>query len=181
MDDDPERPDLLAASSSTERTVRDASQDLGRSPSPGRGGESQTISLLEEIAVVSKRRVVTGRLKIKTVTELHQESADLVLDRQVVDVTRVPVDRLIEEVPDVRTEGDTTIVPVVEERFVVVKQLVLKEELHIRHRTERETVQPSITLRRQSAVVERFDAEGRIIDPVTRAAPRPATPATDGT
>ena len=181
MVDDPERPGDFAALPSTERAVRVVSEDVGRSSSPGRSEETQTISLLEETAVVSKRRVSTGSLRIEMRTELRHESADLVLDRQVVDVTRVPVDRLIEEVPDVRTEGDTTIVPVVEERFVVVKQLVLKEELHIRHRTERETVQPSITLRRQSAVVERFDAEGRIIDPVTRAAPRPATPATDGT
>ena len=165
MDDDSERHDPSTASSSTERNVRDAFQNLGLTSSPGSGGESQTISLLDEIAVVSKRRVVTGSLKVRTRTELHQEIADLVLDRDIVDVTRVAVNRLVEDAPEVRTEGDTTIVPVVEERFVVVKQFFLREELHIRHRREREAIQHSVALRRQTAVVERFDSQGRIIEP----------------
>ena len=146
-----------------------------RAPSDG----DQTLSLLEETAVLSKRRVVTGSLKIETRTEFRHENAELFLDRRVVDITRVPMNRLIEDAPEVRTEGDTTIVPVVEECFVVVKQFFLKEELHIRHRTERETFEHSVALRRQSAVVERFDSEGRIIDPANEPESRQATPATN--
>ena len=88
------------------------------------------------------------------------------------------MNRLVEDAPPVRMEGDTTIVPVVEERFVVVKQLFLIEELHIRRRGERETVQQAVALRRQSAVVERFDSEGRIIGPGAPRAARPTPAAT---
>lgn len=43
--------------------------------------------------------------------------------------------------PEIRTEGDVTIVPVLEEVLVVEKRLVLKEELHIRRRVAAETVE----------------------------------------
>ena len=71
-------------------------------------------------------------------------TAEVDLKRDVVDITRVPVERLVEEAPTMRTEGDLTIVPVVEERFVIVKQFFIKEELHIRHRTERQTAKETV-------------------------------------
>ena len=77
-------------------------------------------------------------------------------------MVRVPVNRLVDAVPGVRTEGDVTIVPVLEERFVIVKQLYLKEELHIRHRVETTVERVPVTLRRQTATVERVDADGRV-------------------
>ncbi len=45
----------------------------------------------------------------------------------------MPVGRVVDEAPAARAEGDTTIIPVVEERLVVVKQLFLVEEIHVRH------------------------------------------------
>ena len=43
----------------------------------------------------------------------------------------------------VRTEGDVTIIPVVEERYVMEKRLVLVEELHVR-RERHETHRPEV-------------------------------------
>jgi hypothetical protein len=43
---------------------------------------------------------------------------------------------VVETAPEIRTEGDVTIAPVVEKVFVVEKRLVLEEELHIRRRVE---------------------------------------------
>ena len=123
---------------------------------------SETIQLLEETLHVSKRDAVTGTVRVSTRTETRDEVAEVALDRNVVDVTRVPVGRLVEAAPPVRTEGNLTVVPVLEERFVVVKQLYLAEELHIRHRVESTVEQVSVQLRRQTATVERVDAEGRV-------------------
>ena len=67
----------------------------------------------------------------------------------------MPVGCIVETAPDVRTEGDLTIVPVVEEVLVVEKRLVLKEELHIRRTSQTEVVEVPVTLRKQRAVVER--------------------------
>ncbi len=163
MDDDPERSDSDAALPILDRTVGDAFRVAGHPLTADEDQQSEVVELLEEIVTISKRRILTGSVRVETRTELRNESTEVDLERDAVDVTRVSINRLIDETPEVRTEGDTTIVPVVEERFVIVKQFFLKEELHIRHRTERETSKHSIDLRRQYAVVERFDPEGRIV------------------
>lgn len=124
---------------------------------------SEVIALTEERPTVSKRDIVTGQVRVSTRTETYDDVAEVSLDREVVDVSRVAVDRVVDEAPKVRTEGNVTIVPVMEERFVVVKQLYLKEELHIRHRVEREDQRVPVQLRRQTAVVERVDAQGRAV------------------
>ncbi len=92
-------------------------------------------------------------VRVSTHTEAVQEIAEAELDRYRVEVTRVPVERVVDEAPAARAEGDVTIIPVVEERLVTVKQLVLVEELHVRHILERVTVTKPVTLRRQRAVV----------------------------
>ena len=128
------------------------------------GNGSEVLELLEDTLTVSKRRRATGRVRIATHTETTEAHAEAEVDRYRVEVTRVPVGRVVDEAPSARAEGDTTIIPVVEERYVVVKQLVLVEELRIRHVVERETVSEPVTLRRQRAVVERLDRDGEPAD-----------------
>ena len=123
--------------------------------------ESVTLPVLEEQLSIGKRQVVKGLVRVSTRTETVEQVADAVLDRSMVDITRVPVERFVEAAPPDRIEGDTTIVSVVEERLVLVKQLVVTEELHIRRRVEQETVHTVVPLRRQTAAIERLDADGR--------------------
>lgn len=123
---------------------------------------SDTLQLLEETLHVSKRDVVTGTVRVTTRTETRDEVAEVSLDRNVVEVVRVPVDQVVDVAPTVRTEGDVMIVPVLEERFTVVRQLYLTAELHIRHRVETGTERVPVQLRRHIAIVERVDAEGRV-------------------
>ena len=119
----------------------------------------EVIPLVEETATVGKRQVVTGRVRVQTVTDVIEELALADVQRESVEVTRVPIDRMVDTAPEVRTEGDVTILPVVEEVLVIEKRLLLKEELHIRRRTETETVEVPVTLRKQRAVVERTDPD----------------------
>jgi stress response protein YsnF len=104
------------------------------------------------------RAVVTGRVRIRTVTETTEELAHADVQWEMVEVTRVHVDKVVEIAPEIRTDGDMTIVPVLEEVLVVEKRLVLKEELHIRRRAKTEAVEVPVTLRKQRAVVERLDS-----------------------
>ena len=75
-----------------------------------------------------------------------------------VEVERVPVDRIVDAAPAVRQDGDVTIIPVMEEVLVVEKRLVLKEELHVRRRRTQESVEVPVTLRRERVEVERLPA-----------------------
>jgi uncharacterized protein (TIGR02271 family) len=117
-----------------------------------------TIPIVEERAEIGKRPVTTGRIRVRTETRREETMVPAELEGEAVDVERIAVGTEIDAVPAVRTEGDTTIVPVVEEILVVEKRLVLKEEIHIRRRPTRETVEVPVTLRRQRAAIEREPA-----------------------
>ena len=120
----------------------------------------QRIPLVEEQAHVEKREVETGRVRVRTVTDERQAIVRDELVKGEVQVERVTLDVPIDHVPDVRTEGDTIIVPVVEEVLVVEKRLILKEEIRIRRSAHVEPVDQEVTLRSQHAVIERQDLSG---------------------
>ena len=114
------------------------------------------LPLVEEQLSVTKQRVLTGRVRIATQTETIDHLLPAELTREEVEVVRVPVDRRIDSVPDMTTEGDLTIIPVVEERLVVTRELYLREEIHVRRITRRDSVEIPAQTRRQSVQVERF-------------------------
>lgn len=124
-------------------------------------GAPVVIPLAAEQVRVEKRQVETGRVVVHTKVTEREEVIDEPLMREQVEVDRVPVNRIIEgSAPPIRYEGDTTIVPLMEEVLVVEKRLMLREELRItRRRTEAHDPQ-RVTLRREEARVERRDAAG---------------------
>ncbi len=120
--------------------------------------EDRTISVVKEQAVLNKVDH-SARVRVRTETETYDSIASAELHGQEVEITRVPVNQEVETVPEVRIEGDVTILPVLEEVLVVEKRLFLKEEVHLRQRKTSESVEMPVTLRRQNAVVERLDPE----------------------
>jgi uncharacterized protein (TIGR02271 family) len=121
--------------------------------------ETEIIPLAEEELRVDKRTVTTGMVRVRTVVDVETELAKATLDGEAVEVTRVPMDRMIDQPPAIRTENDVTIIPILEEVLVVEKRLVLKEELHVRKRKTTEDVEIPVELRKQRAVIERIPAE----------------------
>jgi len=67
----------------------------------------------------------------------------------------VPMGQVVPRIPEVRTEGDTTIIPVVEETIVLQRQLVLKEEVRVRRIHETQNYRENVVLRQQEAVITR--------------------------
>jgi len=59
--------------------------------------------------------------------------------REDCEVERVSVRKLLDKPAETRQEGDTLIVPLMEEIWVVEKRLMLREELHIKRKTTRYT------------------------------------------
>jgi uncharacterized protein (TIGR02271 family) len=123
----------------------------------------EAVPLLEEEMRVDKRSVATGKVRVRSVVDTIEEVARAALAEDRVEVTRVPLNREVSAAPSVRTEGEVTIIPVMEEVLVVEKRLVLKEELHIRRRVTHENVEVPITLRKQRAVIERLTADGQVL------------------
>ena len=141
----------------------DGTWHVDKRANPERG--DIVVPVLAERLEVGKRKVPTGAVRVARETLHRDEQVSMPLERERVDVRRVVVDRPIERPLAVRREGDTIIVPVVEEVPVVDKQLRLKEELHITRRRSVEQHTETVNVREQQAHVERVDAAGR---------PRPA-------
>ena len=120
--------------------------------------EEQVIPLHIEDIAVSRRKVETAVVRVQRVTHSRDQEIDEQVGRERVDIERVPIGRYVETMPEVREEGDITIMPIVEEVIVIERKLLLREEVHIRrvHTTERhvETVQ----VREQEAVITRIPA-----------------------
>jgi uncharacterized protein (TIGR02271 family) len=113
------------------------------------------VPVLAEELEVQTRVVETGKVRLTKVVHEREAHVDEPLWREEVEVTRVPIQRVVDAPIPVREEHGTLIVPVLEEVLVVEKRLMLKEEIHIRtHRVE--THQPQrITLRSEDVQVER--------------------------
>jgi len=105
---------------------------------------------------LDKHFVVTGRVRIRTVTESVEDVAHAMVEEQSIEIRRVPVGQAIETPPSVRTEGNVTIIPVLEEVLTVEKRLFLREEIHINRNRHSESIEVPGTRRKQTAVVDRL-------------------------
>lgn len=75
-------------------------------------------------------------------------------------IERVPINRVVEGRVSVRSEGDSLVIPLLEEVPVLEKCLLRKEEVRITRRQVDTQTPQRVTLRREEAVVERINREG---------------------
>jgi len=130
----------------------------------------QVIPIVEETARVEKR-VHANSVRVHKSVRERLEDIEVDLESQDVTVERVPMPfaQIVEGEVKTRTEGDTTIIPVVEERLIVTKELVLKEEIRITRKRKVETYRDTVSLREEHIEVERAPEEGgsNYVDPAT--------------
>ena len=122
-----------------------------------------TLPLAAEEVVVDTRAVEGDTVRVDIRTETEREIVTAELMRDAVDVRRVPINEPVDHLPATRVEGDTTIVPVMRERLVLKRELVLVEELHITHARDRVAVEREVELRRQVPHVTRRTADAPIL------------------
>ena len=121
--------------------------------------EQVHIPVIQEELHAGKRIAETGRgVRLrKTVSEEVWRVDDL-LEQQNLDIEHVPVNHWVEgEVPVRRYQGNTLIVPVLEEVLVVEKRLRVREEIRITARSHQQPVSEHVVLRSEHVNVERFD------------------------
>jgi len=127
-----------------------------------RDARGLVIPVVEERLEVSRERVETGRVRVTKSVEAREVVVDDPLKRESVRVEHVPINQVVTgAVPQVREEGDVTVIPILEERVVTRTELVLVEEVRI-HRDHSEYHDPQrVTLRKEAVAVERFGEDGR--------------------
>src|SRR5919107_488296 len=126
----------------------------------GRGrAEAAVVPVIEEELRVGKRVVETGRVRVTKTVREREELLDEPLMREEYDVERVPIDEFVDGPVGPRQEGETLIVPVLEEVLVVEKRLVVREELRITRRQTEERETRRVTLRSEEVSVERAEVD----------------------
>jgi len=127
------------------------------------GQEPLKVPVVREEVQVDKRVVDTGRgVRIhKTVAE-HPCHIDERLTRDELEISHVPVDRIVplDAAPATRYEGDTLVVPILEEVLVVERRVRIKEEVRITRTRREEHHAETVMLKSEQVSVERFDEAG---------------------
>ena len=157
---------LVDAAASTARDVRLATdrETLGLAGVATSGGELAAVGdrlvvqVREEVLQATTSEVEVGTVRIEKRVEIvpFETTVDAMMDD--VTIKRVEVNRQVASAPVPRHEGDTLVIPVVEEVIVTEKRLMLREEIRVTRRRVAKPVTVREDVRRE--VVEIHDPEG---------------------
>ncbi|MBP2294824.1 DUF2382 domain-containing protein [Azospirillum rugosum] len=131
------------------------------------------IPVVQETVEIEKHARPTGIVHVHRRVLEEIEEIDEPLESTEVVVEHVPVGAWVDQAPAERREGDTLIIPVVEEVPVVVMRLRLVEEVHVTRRRTIRRYRDRVPVRRSEVTVEREDAERPAPPQPTREYPTP--------
>lgn len=123
------------------------------------GKKRHTVTLAEERLELGTKKVVDRRVRITRATRVDEKNITAELTQENVDIKRFAKNEVLEaqNIPQIRQEGDVTIIPIIEERVEIIKHYVLTEEIHIIKKRSTERHQEIITLRSQEIIISTED------------------------
>jgi uncharacterized protein (TIGR02271 family) len=154
-----EVPRASAAVAEAQRRLRQSSQEL-------------RVPLAEERVTLETRVRELGYVQAHKKVEEYLDERDVPLRFHEVHVEHVPVDEIVPEFIAPYMDGETYVIPVIEEEVVVSTRLRLKEEIRVRRTTAQQTQTVRTPYRRERLVVSEHwhDTPDGTTDP--RAQPR---------
>jgi stress response protein YsnF len=111
------------------------------------------VPVIHEDVVVGVRPVPGERVRVRRRVVTEEKLVETPFWREHVEVERIPSGVYVDRMPEPRQEGDTLIVPCVEE--VIEKRLRVREELRIRVIREQHVDRRTVPLRRHEIQIER--------------------------
>lgn len=129
------------------------SADTGKN-NPFGSNEKYVIPVIQEQLHISKQVVETGTVSLskKIVEEAYETELSVYQEDLIVE--RKPINEYIEgDLPQIRMEGETTIMPIIKE--VIIKRLLLVEEVHITMRKTDTIVPVHEVLRKEEITITR--------------------------
>jgi uncharacterized protein (TIGR02271 family) len=131
-------------------------QLLGDDVQTERQTDRQTIlPVVQEELDIERRVVESGRIRVNKRIETTESVVDEPLVHESYDIQRTSVNRIVDDVPKPHYDGDTLVLPILEEVLVVEKRLVLREEVRITPKREEVRDPQTHSLRREHVEVER--------------------------
>lgn len=134
---------------------------LHGSSTPSRGNDELVVPVVVEQVDVQKRRWDTGGVRVHMAVHEREEVVDEPLRREEVNIERIPINQVVDQPPVPRQEGNTMIVPVLEEVLVVEKRLMLKEEVRITRRQFEAHEPQKVILQSEEPQIERIQSQPR--------------------
>ena len=135
-------------------------------------GDETVIPVVAEQLDVSSRSQPTGAVRVRVEVEHGSQVVHAHNVVHTVCVQHVPRGVPVDEARPPWNEGDTLVVPVYEERLVLERRLVLKEEIHIVRQTVRQPVERRMPVRQERAIVERRQPDGQWrVEPIESSPP----------
>lgn len=131
-------------------------------PDASMGGGEHTVELREERLRARKETRKAGEVVVRKETVDEPGRLEVDANREEVIVEHVPVGKVVSEKQDPWHEGDALVVPVYEEELVVVKRLVMREQIRIRRAATTEKRVFEDTLRKERLRVEDPDETGAV-------------------
>ncbi|MDR5776684.1 MULTISPECIES: YsnF/AvaK domain-containing protein [unclassified Caballeronia] len=130
-------------------------------PPPAAVSDEVRLAAVQEELAVDVRKTETGAVRVRKVVHEEMQSVAMRLRSEQVEVSRVAVNRAVDERSEPRQEGNTLIIPVYEYVPVVRMQLTLKEEVHIKTTESQRDMVHQVLVNTEELIVERREgAEG---------------------
>jgi len=117
--------------------------------------QKQVIPVVEEQVQVGKQVVESGAMRISKKVHEEEVTVNVPIIYNEHDVERVAVNKFVDAPPPIRYEGNTMIIPVLEEVVVVEKRLRVVEELRVTARQVQTASSQQVTLLKEEVTVER--------------------------
>lgn len=132
---------------------------LSAVPSETDGGPDKVktwvFPVMKEELAIERRVIDVAGVRVTKSVRAEDRVVDEALWRDEVGVELVEVNRVVEAPVASRSEGDTLIIPLLEEVLVVEKRLLLREELRLTRRRVSVHARQNVTLRSEDITVDR--------------------------
>ena len=120
---------------------------------------ASVIPVIEENIHIDKRVIDATKVQISKKVNTEEVTVNVPTVHEEVSVERVMVNQYVDTPPEVKQEGDTTIIPIVKEVLVVEKRLMLVEEVHVTRRRVETQVSQNEVLRKEEVFIERKESK----------------------
>lgn len=113
-----------------------------------------SFKVFEEKANVDKAVVEKGAVKISKKVHNDEVPVNVTVRSEEVNVERVPVNKYVDKAPEIRYDGNTTIIPVIKEVAVVETKIMLVEEVHLTRKIHTKDETRHVSLRKEKVIID---------------------------
>ena len=118
--------------------------------------DPRTLNVLHEQVNIDKETVVSGKVVIRKNVHEENEMITVAVSHEEVKIKKVAINKYVDAAPEIRYEGETTIIPVIKEVLIVEKKFLLVEEVHVTKHVVTETREHTVPVRKEEVSVERY-------------------------